>query len=215
MLLTGRGRDMMMTLGRGASSQFCTDHRSRAIWFLSMNRLAFVTIFSVCLLVSPVAQAQAPVAPIGVVSNSQPSFNGAPRVGDLVEAPSGMGWGLLDPSRFRMKQSYSLSYMSGAGGSGSVGMYVNNIEYQLFKPLTLKVGLGYMHQPFGSQGANSGGLAIDNGFFIPSAGLEYRPSENFLLKVDFRQYPSGSSPYSRWGYGGWTPYGRSNLFNGW
>ncbi len=206
---------MMMIAGRGVSSQICTDHRSRAIWFISMKRLAFVTFFSVCVLAGPEVRAQAPVSPIGEVSSTQQSFSGAPKAGDLVNAPSGIGWGLLDPSRFRMRQSYSLSYMSGGAGSGSVGMYMNNIEYQLFKPLTLRVGLGYLHQPFGSRGANSAGLAVDDGFFIPSAGLEYRPSENFLLMVDFRQYPSGTAPYSRWGYGGWSPYGRSNLFDGW
>lgn len=206
---------MMMMVGRGVSSQYCKDHRSRAMWFISMKRLAFVIIGAVCLLAGSLAQAQAPVSPIGEVSDSKQSFNGAPKVGDLVNPPSGAGWGLLDPSRFRMRQSYSLSYMSGSSGSGSVGMYVNNIEYQLFKPLTLRVGLGYLHQPFGSRGANSAGLSVDDGFFIPSAGLEYRPSENFLLMVDFRQYPSGTAPYSRWGYGNWSPYGRSNLFDGW
>lgn len=215
MLLTDEGRDMMMTSGRGVSSQFCTDHRSRAIWLISMKRLAFVTLFSVCVLAGAELRAQAPASPIGEVSKTQQSFSGAPKVGDLVNPPSGIGWGLIDPSRFRMRQSYSLSYMSGSAGSGSVGMYVNNIEYQLFKPLTLRVGLGYLHQPFGSRGANSAGLSVDDGFFIPSAGLEYRPSENFLLMVDFRQYPSGTAPYSRWGYGGWSPYGRSNLFDGW
>jgi hypothetical protein len=180
-----------------------------------MKRLAFVTFFAVCAIVGTELRAQTPVSSIGQAPSTQQSFSGAPKVGDLVNAPSGTGWGLIDPSRFRMRQSYSISYMSGAGGSGSVGMYVNNIEYQLFKPLMLRVGLGYLHQPFGSRGANSAGLSVDDGFFIPSAGLEYRPSENFLLMVDFRQYPSGTAPYSRWGYGNWSPYGRSNLFDGW
>jgi hypothetical protein len=159
--------------------------------------------------------AQAPVSGSGETATSQPSFTGASRAGDLVNVPSGMGWGLLDPSRFRMRQSYSVSYISGSSGSGSLGLYTNNIEYQLFKPLTLHVGLGYLHQPFGSRGANSAGLSVDDGFFIPSAGLEYRPSDNFLLMVDFRQYPSGTSPYSRWGYGGWTPYNHRSLFDAW
>jgi hypothetical protein len=204
---------MMMTSGRGVSSQGFKDHRSRAIWVVSMKNFAIATLFSISVLAT--AWAQAPVSPVGQTSSSEPSFTGAPRAIDLVNAPSGMGWGLLDPSRFRMRQSYSVSYMSGSGGSGSLGLYTNNIEYQLFKPLTLHVGLGYMHQPFGSRGANSAGLSVDDGFFIPSAGLTYRPSDNFLLMVDFRQYPSGTSPYSRWGYGGWRPYGTGNLFDEW
>jgi len=212
--LTAEGQSMMMLPGRGVLTQFCTDHRNRAIWFPSMKHFAFVTIMSVGL-TGTLVHAQTPTASVGQFSTPQQTFNGAPKVGDLVNAPSGMGWGLLDPSRFRMRQSYSLSYMSGSGGSGSVGMYMNNIEYKLFEPLTLHVGLGYLHQPFGSSGGNAVGLSADNGFFIPSAGIEYHPSENFLLMVDFRQYPSGTSPYDRWGYGGWTPYGRSNLFGEW
>lgn len=205
----------MMLPGRGVSSQVYTDLRSRAIWVVSVKRLVIATLLFGIMLIAFPAWAQAPVPPTAEVANSQPSFTGASRAGDLVNAPSGLGWGLLDPSRFRMRQSYSVSYMSGSGSSGSVGVYMNNIEYQLFKPLTLRVGLGYLHQPFGSRGANSAGISVDDGFFIPSAGLEYRPSRNFLLMVDFRQYPSGTSPYSRWGYGGWRPYSNSNLFDRW
>lgn len=211
MLLTDGGRHMMMIAGRGVSSQISTDQRNRAVWVYSMKRLALAILF--CTLAFATVRAQSPVTPSAETPSST-SFSGAPRVGDLVNPPSGMGWGLLDPSRFRMRQSYSISYMSGSAGSGSVGLYTNDIEYQLFKPLTLRVGLGYLHQPFGSRGANAGGLAVDDGFFIPSAGLEYRPSDNFLFMVDFRQYPSGTVPYSRWGYGGWTPY-RNSLFDPW
>ncbi len=205
----------MMMAGRGVSIQISTDFRNRAMWVVGMKRLLSATVFAVAALAAALSYAQAPVSVSNNPTGSQTSFTGAPKAGDLVNAPSGLGWGLLDPSRFRMKQSYSLSYMSGSEGSGSMGMYTNTIEYQLFKPLTLHVGLGYLHQPFGSRGANAAGLAVDDGFFIPSAGLEYRPSENFLLMVDFRQYPSGTSPYSRWGYGGWMPYHRSNLFDTW
>lgn len=205
----------MISLGRGVSSQNSTGRRTRADWVVGMRSLAIAILGGLNLLTTGVVFAQSPVSPIGAGSNSQTSFTGAPRASDLVQAPSGMGWGLLDPSRFRMRQSYSVSYMSGSSGSGSLGFYVNNIEYKLFDPLTLHVGLGYMHQPFGSRGANSAGLSVDDGFFLPSAGLNWRPSDNFQLLVDFRQYPSGTNPYSGWGYGGWRPYQSRDLFDRW
>lgn len=161
-----------------------------------MRRLSFV-VLAAALLSATSVQAQ-----LGASDQTSviPSFNGAARVRDLTTDPSGPGWALLDPSRFHMRQSYSISYMSGSGGSGSVGLYLNEMEYQLFKPLTLHVGLGYLHQPFGSRGANSAGASLSDGFFVPNVGLEYRPSENILMMVDFRQIPAGTSPYG-WGTG--------------
>jgi len=175
-----------------------------------MRRLSFVVLAAVLVSAGSV-QAQMGV---GGQTSSVPSFSGAPRVRDLTTDPSGPGWALLDPSRFHMRQSYSISYMSGSGGSGSVGLYMNEMEYQLFRPLTLHVGLGYLHQPFGSQGANSGGASLTNGFFIPDVGLEFRPSQNVLMMVDFRQIPGGTSPYG-WGWGSGYGVGSRYWYDPW
>lgn len=175
-----------------------------------MRLSSFVFLAAVLVSVAPV-QAQMGA---GGQTSLTPSFTGAARVRDLASEPSGPGWALLDPSRFHMRQSYSISYMSGSGGSGSMGLYLNEMEYQLFEPLTLHVGLGYLHQPFGSRGANSGGASISDGFFVPDVGLEYRPSENFLMMVDFRQIPAGASPYG-WGWGSGYGVGSRYWYDPW
>ena len=134
------------------------------------------------------------------------SFRGADRVSELVKEPSGGGFGLLDPSRFSMSQSYSMSYVSGSGYSGSVGLYMNTITYRISDPLTLQVGLGYLHEPLGFLNKSGGEAGRNTGRFLPNARLDYRPSEKFHLMVDFRTVPvlwdNGAGGY----YGYRTPY---------
>jgi hypothetical protein len=93
---------------------------------------------------------------------------------------------LLDPSRLKMSQSYSLSFVSGDGRSQTIGLYMNSIEYQVSRPLTLTLHLGYLHQPtalFG-RGRDSG----LGGTFLPGFELDYRPSENFFFKINMSSY---------------------------
>jgi hypothetical protein len=144
---------------------------------------------------------------VAATNGDRTSFSGAPRVSDLATASKALGFRLLDPSRLRMHQSYSLSYFSGSGVSGSVGLYMNTLEYDLFKPLTVRVGLAYMHSPFGISD-RSGGTVLDENRILPSFGLDYHPSDKFFLSIDYRTMPSSGWPYggggffradSRWG----------------
>lgn len=131
------------------------------------------------------------------------SFSGAARAGDLIETPRAGGFSLLDPSRFKMSQSYSLSYFSGSGYSGSLGFYSNTIEYRLSNPLTVRVGIGYLHQPLGSNSDSGARAGLDNGRLLPSFSLLYRPSNRFQLLIDYRTVPTIGE------YGGFGRYGIS------
>jgi len=93
---------------------------------------------------------------------------------------------LLDPSRLKMSHAYSLSFVTGGGHSQTIGLYMNSIEYQVSRPLTLTLHLGYLHQPtalFGRSGNSSFG-----GSFLPGFELDYRPSENFFFKINMSSY---------------------------
>ena len=173
--------------------------------FAMKRHLFLLSLLVLCLSALP---AHAQRTGSGMPSTPKGSFSGAPRVGDLVDEPKGLGWGLLDPSRFKMHQSYSVSYISGSGQSGSLGVYQNTLEYQLFRPLTLRVGLGFYHQPFGNSGGQAGDLGVGKGFFIPGASLEYNPSSNFHMAVEFRQIPQGAWGQRTWGADSWSPYSR-------
>lgn len=108
-----------------------------------------------------------------------------------------MGW--FDPSRFNMRQSYSISYSSMGGKGISIGEYTNSMMYQISDPLSVSFDISLAHVPFSSYGDKfNQGLS---GLRLSRAQLDYRPSENTLFQIQFRQIPSGA--YLR----GWPSYG--------
>jgi len=119
--------------------------------------------------------------------------------------PVGMISGsLLDPNKFHMTQSYIMSVGSLGGQSISQAMYLNTMSYQITNPLCFTLQWGYlMNQPFGSQAAGlNNALPFKDGFFISGAQLQYKPSTNTEIKLEFRQVPYDSyyyrNPYYNW-----------------
>lgn len=106
---------------------------------------------------------------------------------------------LLDPSRFSMSHSYSLSLFNFGNQSINQGLYLNTMTYRISDPLLMQVAIGFLHQPFGGfQGQGEG----QNGkMFVQRAMLQYKPSKNMTLTIDYRSIPSSMvSPYG-YGYG--------------
>jgi len=98
----------------------------------------------------------------------------------------GLSLSLLDPSRLKMSHTYSLSFVTGGGHSQTIGLYMNSIEYQVSRPLTFTLHLGYLHQPtalFGRGRDSSFG-----GTLLPGFELDYRPSDNFFFKINMSSY---------------------------
>lgn len=103
-------------------------------------------------------------------------------------SPKSPSFSLLDPSRLKMTQSYTISYFSSKSDRGSLGLYTNTIQYQLSKPLTVWVGLSYLHQPLNwlkSQNIST------QGRILPNFMLEYKPNSNFYFLVKFSTLPYG------------------------
>ncbi|MFZ5516745.1 MAG: hypothetical protein ACOY90_08920 [Candidatus Zhuqueibacterota bacterium] len=105
-------------------------------------------------------------------------------------------FGFLDPSKFSMSHSVSMSYFS-VGGSGiAQNMYLNTMSYQIADPLLLRVQWGVQNYPFNN-------LAKDNplfqsGFFLSGAELNYKPSDNMEFKIQFSRMPG--SMYNNYRY---------------
>jgi hypothetical protein len=103
-------------------------------------------------------------------------------------SPQSPSFSLLDPSRLKMTQSYTISYFSSKSSQGSLGLYANTIQYQLSKPLTVWIGLSYLHQPFSwlkSQNIST------KGRILPNFMLEYKPNSNFYFLIKFSSLPYG------------------------
>ncbi len=107
------------------------------------------------------------------------------------------GFSLFDPSRLTMKQSYSFGYRFGGSADGSIGYYLNSIEYVFSNPLKIRVDLGYLHSPTNLFSGTSSGL--NSGAFIPGFAIDWRPSRNFNFRLDYRHVPQRA-------YGGLNPY---------
>lgn len=95
--------------------------------------------------------------------------------------PNNSRFSLLDLSRLKIRNSYTVSYLSSGSRSGSFGLFLTSFEYQLSNPLNIQVDLGYLHQPF-SMGRNN----IDiNSRILPNVRVNYNPSPYFNLSVNF------------------------------
>ena len=93
-------------------------------------------------------------------------------------------YGLLDPAKFDMKQSLSMSYQSNGKQSLMSNMYVNTLSYQISKPLSMKIHLGVAHSP----SAFSNVLESDETHFLPGLELTYKPSKNFIIHFEYNTY---------------------------
>jgi len=97
----------------------------------------------------------------------------------------------LDPSKFSMSHSYSLSFTSFGGQSYNQGLYLNTMMYQLSNPIKMYFQFGVQHQPFGQNEFQN-----QSQFFVSGAGFEYKPSDNFKVQFEFSQQPNSFySPY--------------------
>jgi len=121
------------------------------------------------------------------------------------------GFSLLNPSRFSMRQSYSVGFSSGSLGSQSSGLYLNTISYRLADPLTLSADVGF-HMPFySSLGGPSGGFqnpGMGGSLVLPHVGLEYRPSENSSISIHLINGPDAAKAYGYPGNFYWNPWDR-------
>jgi len=156
-----------------------------------MRRASFVIIAAVLL----------PALSFGQLKENQK----LPPFSTLLTSPQAASRGVigllgLNPSRFSMQQSYSISYMSYGGKGFSQGMYLNTMQYQVADPLRVQVQWGVAHQPFASAGLPG---IYGSGLFLSNANVEYQPSDKLRIGLSIDSYPPGGlSPnaydYNRW-----------------
>lgn len=120
--------------------------------------------------------------------------------------------GILDPERFDMKHSVSMSYSSFGSQSLGMSMYTNSIRYKIADPLQVRADVSMMYSPFNSLPASMQDNI--NGIYLSRASLDYRPSEDVHISVQYRSLPGVYSPYGYGGYGiGLSPFDtRSGFF---
>jgi len=102
--------------------------------------------------------------------------------------------GLLDPNRFSMNQSYSMSYASNGQNSDMSGLYLNRLQYDFQLPLTLQVDVGLFHKPMALMGRDDTPLGVKSSVLtVPHAALIYQPTDNFIMAFEYFNTPAGYS----------------------
>lgn len=104
----------------------------------------------------------------------------------VLRGSDGLLFGWLDPARLSMHHSYTLSYSSFGGQGLSMGMYTNSLAYRFSDPLDVRFDVSVLHSPFGLPGT----MTDFGGIYLTRAQLNYRPSENTWLQIQFRQLPA-------------------------
>lgn len=110
---------------------------------------------------------------------------------DLGVKPVSSPWSLLDASRINWSHSYSVSFFSGGGASGSLGMLHSSMLYEITPSLHLTLNMNVLH--------NTGALWGDGEYdasFLPGFRLDFQPSEKFFMSISVQQYNGYFSPYS-------------------
>ena len=130
--------------------------------------------------------------------------------GSLITAPpSTVLFGWFDPSKFSMRHSMEFSYMSFGGQGMSLGTYTNSMMYQFADNLDARADVSMSFTPtnsfssFGGKGANN-----FSGVYLRDAQINYKPWENFQVRLQYSQLPYGSYYFSPYYY----PMFRENGF---
>jgi hypothetical protein len=109
---------------------------------------------------------------------------------------------LFGAEHFRMSHSYQASFSSFGGNASSMGMYTNSMMWQFNSEWAARMDVAVSH-PF-TQGSAFGNRKAR--VFIRNAEVAYKPSENFQVRMQFRQSPHGRyvSPYGGFGARGYS-----------
>ncbi len=96
--------------------------------------------------------------------------------------PANTPFSLLDMSRIKWSHSYSISFFSGGNYSGSSGLLNSTMLYEINPNLTFALNLGVAHDP-GAVFGNGNNSAT----FLPGFMIDFRPSDNFNIRIDYKQ----------------------------
>lgn len=99
---------------------------------------------------------------------------------------------LLSSSRIRWSNSYSVSFFSGGGRSGSVGLLNTSMLYELSPAWSLGLNVGILHNPGMLLGDRK-----NEATFLPGLRLDFHPSQSFRMILDVRSVTGALNPYDR------------------
>ena len=115
--------------------------------------------------------------------------------------------GFFNPDNFKMRQSYSMSYTAMGRQGLALGMYTNSMMYRFSNTVDAQVDVSLQHSPYSTFDQRLQNSLT--GVFLNRAAIDYRPSDNMLLRVSYEKIPFGL--YGMYG-GMYGPY--NGFFHG-
>ena len=118
-------------------------------------------------------------------------------------SPSSLLLGFINLNNIEMHHSLSMSYGASANYGVALSTYTNSLSYNL----NLEIDASIVNTPyntFGDSFTNS-----INGIYLSRAQLNYKPSENTNIILQFRSGPG--SYYNPYGY--YSGYDRNSFFD--
>lgn len=125
------------------------------------------------------------------------------RSGITNDAPSSFMLGFINPNNFHMNHSISMSFNAFGGQSVALGVYTNNMSYSFNKDLFIEADVSLVTSPYSSFGTEHSKSL--NGIYLSRAQLNYRPSENMNIMIQYNGGPNNYySPYNNY----YSPFSR-------
>ena len=101
--------------------------------------------------------------------------------------------GLFDLKKLKFNHTIGVSYSSGYGG-GLNQYYLNDITYQISKPLIVRAQVGLVNRMSGNTrygSTSSGGVQV----VVPNVNLLYQPKPNIRIEFGFSTFNGYGYPY--------------------
>jgi hypothetical protein len=157
---------------------------------ISLITLVFVTLFSAASQAQFRSDVQKPEPPLNTAA--------AMKGGDFFS-------NLLDPERFSMHQSVSMSMVSSGIGSYGLSMFTNTFSYKASDNLFLSADVSAVYSPFSSFG--KGFQDQMNGLYLTNARLDWKLGESTFMRVEYVGGPQtyGYGPF----YDAYNPFANS------
>ncbi|MFC2133230.1 hypothetical protein ACFLTH_01315 [Bacteroidota bacterium] len=128
------------------------------------------------------------------------------RDGIINNSPSSLLLGFINPDNLQINHSMSMSYTSFGNQGIALGVYTGSLMYKFNDKLDLQIDASVVNTPYSSYGQEHADHI--NGVYLSRAQLNYRPSEDMHITIQFNRIPYGYyRPYYRI-----SPFG-SSMFN--
>jgi hypothetical protein len=117
----------------------------------------------------------------------------------LINYDTGNLFSFLNLENFSMHHSFSLSYSAFGNNALSLGVYTNSMFYKFNDKLNAQLDVSLVQSPYSTLGKEFQ-KSID-GFYISRAAVNYKPWNDVLISVQYRNLPYNYyNPY--WGFYG-------------